>query len=75
MIAKSNRVEDHAEHLRETFETHRSSKMRLNPKKYVFGVSGGKCLGFLVDERGIEANPDKIQAILAMKSPKTVKEV
>ena len=49
--------------------------MRLNPDKYVFGVTGGKCLGFLVDERGIEANPDKIQAIQDMKSPRSVKEV
>ncbi|XP_057537976.1 uncharacterized protein LOC130815501 [Amaranthus tricolor] len=49
--------------------------MRLNPEKCVFGVTGGKCLGFLVDERGIEANPDKIQAIWDMKSPGSVKEV
>ena len=49
--------------------------MRLNPEKCVFGVIGGKCVGFLVDERGIEANPDKIQAILDMQSHKSVKEV
>jgi ribonuclease HI len=35
----------------------------------------GKCFGFLVDERGIEANPDKIKAIMDMKSPSSVKEV
>ena len=72
MIAKSKRVEDHAEHLRETFETLLANRMRLNPKKCVFGITGGKCLGFLIDERGIEANLDKIQEILAMKSPRTV---
>ena len=43
--------------------------MMLNPKKCVFGVKGGKCLGFLVDERGIEANLDKINAVLEIKSP------
>ena len=75
MIAKNKGVEDHVEHLCETFETLLANRMRLNPEKCVFGVTDGKCLGFLVDERGIEANPDKIQAILAMKSPKTVKEV
>ena len=75
MIAKSKRIEDHAEHLRETFETLLANGMRLNLEKCVFRVTGGKCLGFLVDKRGIEANPDKIQAILAMKSPRTVKEV
>ena len=75
MIAKSKRVEDQAEHLRETFETLLANRMRLNPEDCVFGVIGGKFLGFVVDERGIEANPDKIQAILAIKSPRTVKEV
>ncbi|XP_068474690.1 uncharacterized protein [Phaseolus vulgaris] len=35
----------------------------------------GKFLGFLLTERGIEANPDKCAAILAMRSPATVKEV
>lgn len=49
--------------------------MKLNPKKSVFGVKGGECLGFLVDERGIEANPDKIKAIFNMSSPKNVREV
>ena len=75
MISKSKRVDDHAEYLCETFKTLRANKMRLNPEKCVFGVSGGKCLGFFVDERRIETHPDKIQAILAMKSLKTFKEV
>nr|KYP53227.1 Retrovirus-related Pol polyprotein from transposon 17.6 [Cajanus cajan] len=43
--------------------------MRLNPEKCVFGVSGGKFLGFMLSSRGIEANLDKWQAILDMKSP------
>ena len=47
----------------------------LNPKKCVFGVESGKFLGFLIDQRGIEANPEKIQAVIDMKSPRTVKEV
>ena len=49
--------------------------MKLNPSKCAFGVSSGKFLGFMVSYRGIEANPDKIQAILNMKSPSNVKEV
>ncbi|XP_056695384.1 uncharacterized protein [Spinacia oleracea] len=49
--------------------------MRLNPKKCVFGVTAGKFLGFLIDERGIEANPDKVQAVIDMTSPKSVKEI
>ena len=49
--------------------------MKLNPAKCVFGVSSGKFLGFMVSQRGIEANPDKIKAILDMSPPKIVKEV
>ena len=47
----------------------------LNRKKCVFGVRWGKCLRFLVDERGIEANPDKIKAVMEMESPRNVQEV
>ena len=49
--------------------------MKLNPAKCAFGIASGKFLGFLVSQRGIEANPEKIRAILEMKSPRTVKEV
>ena len=43
--------------------------MKLNPQKCVFGVESGKFIGFMVNHRGIEANPAKIQALLDMKSP------
>ena len=49
--------------------------MKLNPSKCVFGVASGKFLGFMVSQRGIEANPEKVQAIINMVSPQTVKEV
>nr|KYP52824.1 Retrotransposable element Tf2 [Cajanus cajan] len=49
--------------------------MRLNPEKCVFGVQGGKFLGFMITSRGIEANPEKCKEIIQMQSPKTVKEV
>ena len=49
--------------------------MKLNPSKCAFGVALGKFLGFMVSQRGIEANPEEVRAILDMTSPKTVKEV
>ncbi|KAL5552902.1 hypothetical protein UlMin_040303 [Ulmus minor] len=48
---------------------------KLNPAKCAFGVTSGKFLGFMVNHRGIEANPAKIQALLNMESPRKVKEV
>ena len=49
--------------------------MKLNPAKCVFVVASGKFLGFLVSQQGIKANPDKMKAIIKVKSPKIVKEV
>lgn len=49
--------------------------MKLNPTKCVFRVSSGKFLGFMVSQRGIKANLEKVKAILDMASPKIVKEV
>ena len=63
------------EDLRETFDTLHSYNMKLNPGKCTFGVTAGKFLGFMVSQRGIEANPDKIRAIMEMKPPRNVKEV
>ena len=74
MITKSKQASQPAVDLCETFITLRKHQMQLNPDKCVFGVTGGKFLGFLVDERGIEANPNKIRAIQDMKSPRSVKE-
>ena len=61
--------------LRETFATLKQYQMKLNPSKCVFGVVSGKFLGFMVSQRGIEANSEKVQAIINMVSPRTVKEV
>uniref|UniRef100_A0A2N9EW67 Integrase catalytic domain-containing protein n=1 Tax=Fagus sylvatica TaxID=28930 RepID=A0A2N9EW67_FAGSY len=54
--------------------TLRKYQMKLNPSKYAFGVSSGKFLGFMVSQRGIKANPDKIKAILEMQPPRNIKE-
>ena len=75
MLVKSLDEGSHLDDLQETFETLRRYKMKLNPSKCAFRVSSGKFLGFMVSQRGIEANPDKIQAILNMEPSKNVKEV
>ena len=75
MLVKIKRAELYLDDLRETFNTLRKYQMRLNPTKCVFGVSFGKFLGFMVSQWGIEANPEKVKAILDMTSPRSVKEV
>src|SRR5207237_6508887 len=61
--------------LDEMFRSLRRMRMMLNPEKCVFGVPAGKLLGFLVSNRGIEANPDKIRAIEQMRPPTRLKDV
>ena len=75
MVVKSGEIEKHLEDLEEVFAQIRKYKIRLNPEKCVFGVRGGKFLGFMLTNRGIEANPDKCEAIMKMGSPKNLKEV
>ena len=75
MLVKSQDEWEHLNDLQETFDTLRQYNMKLNPNKCAFGVSSGKFLGFMVSYKRIEANPDKIQAILDMKPPQNVKEV
>ena len=75
MLVKSKQASDHLMDLRETFSALRKYGMKLNPEKCAFGVGSGKFLGYMVSRRGIEANPEKIQAILDMQPPKGIKEV
>ena len=75
MLVKSKEELAHLDDLKETFATLRQYQMKLNPSKCAFGVSSEKFLGFMVSQRGIKANPKKVQAILNMASPKTVEEV
>ena len=61
--------------LRETFNNLDRYRLKLNPTKCSFGVPAGQLLGFLVSARGIEANPEKIQAILTMKKPTKLRDI
>ena len=49
--------------------------MKLKPLKCAFRIGSGKFLGFMVNQRKIEANPKKINALLEMSSPRKPKEV
>ena len=75
MLVKSLDEGSHLDDLQETFETLRRYKVKLNPSKWAFRVSSRKFLGFMVSQRGIEANLDKMQAILNMEPSKNIKEV
>ena len=75
MLVKSTTADLHIAHLSEAFQILRNYNMKLNPAKCAFGVSVGKFLGLIVNHRGIEANPNKIKAVLDMLSSSGIKEV
>jgi hypothetical protein len=75
MLVKSTESMNHAHDLYEAFEMLKQYGMKLNLAKCAFGVSFGKFLGYIVLNRGIEANLEKIQAILEMQSPTTTKQL
>ena len=75
MLVKSTTAELHIAHLAEAFQILKEYNMKLNPAKCAFRVSAKKFLGFIVNNRGIEANPDKIRVVLDMPLPSNIKEV
>ena len=75
MLVKSKEELAYLDDLKKTFTTLRQYQIKLNPSKCAFGVASRKFLGFMMSQRGIEANLEKMRAILDMASPKTVKEV
>ncbi|KAL0311122.1 UNVERIFIED_CONTAM: Retrovirus-related Pol polyprotein from transposon gypsy [Sesamum angustifolium] len=69
MLVKSAKEQDHIRDLKECFQILTTFSMKLNPAKCTFGVRGGRFLGYMISERGIEANPKKINAIIDMSPP------
>ncbi|XP_013639686.1 PREDICTED: uncharacterized protein LOC106344943 [Brassica oleracea var. oleracea] len=74
MLVKLLHAADHLCHLRDCFKTLNKYGMKLNPAKCTFGVSSGEFLGYIVKQRGIEANPKQISAVLNLPSPKNSRE-
>ncbi|XP_022880562.1 uncharacterized protein LOC111397817 [Olea europaea var. sylvestris] len=75
MVVKNKQLNSHVSNLEEVFATLSRYNMKLNPTKCAFGVASGKFLGFMITQRGIEANPDKIQALISMEAPKCKRDI
>ena len=76
ILVKSLKKEDHVKHLEECFVILNQYLMKLNSAKCTFGVSSREeFLCYIVTKRGIEANPNQINAFLNMPSPRNFKEV
>jgi hypothetical protein len=74
VIVKSKKREDLLDDLKKTFDNLCKYKMMPNSRKYVFGVSSGKLLSYMVSSRGVDTNPKKVKAIEQLQPPQTRKE-
>jgi hypothetical protein len=75
VVVKTRNSSTLIDDLEETFASLREYCWKLNPNKCVFGVPSGNLLDFIISQRGIEANPEKISAITSMKAPTCIKDV
>ena len=66
MIAKSQTKEGHIEDLLKLFQCLRKYRLCMNPNKCTFGVRSRKLVGFIVSQKGIEVNSDKVEEIQEM---------
>jgi hypothetical protein len=73
VIVKLKKRGDLLDDIKETFDNLRKYKMMFNPKKYVFSVSSGKLLGYMVSSWGIDTNQKKMTAIEQLQPPRTRK--
>ncbi|XP_021996336.1 uncharacterized protein LOC110893539 [Helianthus annuus] len=75
LVIKSTEEDQMLKDIEKTFNSLRSVNMKLNPTKCSFGMEEGKFLGFIVTNGGFKVNPEKVQAIERMLSPRTIREM
>jgi hypothetical protein len=75
IIVKTRKVDDLVGDLGIAFDCLRANGVKLNPEKCVFGVPRGMLLGYIVSQRGMEANPEKVAALERMGPIRDLKGV
>ena len=74
IVVKIRQQETFLRDLSEAFDSLRTTQLKLNPEKCIFGVPAGNLICFLVSSRGIEVNPAKVETIDRMQPPTHRKE-
>jgi hypothetical protein len=63
IVVKTRKADDLVSDMCVAFDCLRANRVKLNPEKCVFGVPRGMLLGYIVSQRGIEPNPEKVTAL------------
>jgi hypothetical protein len=75
IVVKTRKADDLVSNLNIVFGCLWANVVKLNPEKCVFGVPQGMLLGYIVSQRGIEANPEKVAALERMGPIRDLKGV
>ena len=75
IVVKSKQVVEHVNHSRKSFEMMRLYQLKFNPLKCALGVQGEFFLGFLVHQKGVEVDQNKVNTIISAKAPQNKKEL
>jgi hypothetical protein len=75
IVVKTRKAGDLVNDLHVAFDCLRANGVKLNPEKCVFGVPLGMLLGYIVSQRGIEPNPEKVTALERMGPIRDLKGV
>jgi hypothetical protein len=75
IVVKTRKADDLVNDMRVAFDCLRANWVKLNPEKCVFGVPRSMLLGYIVSQRGIEANTAKVAALERMGPIRDLKGV
>jgi hypothetical protein len=75
IVVKTRKADDLVNDLRIAFDCLWANGVKLNPEKCAFGMSHGMLLGYIVSQRGIEPNPEKVAALDRMGPIRDLKGV
>jgi hypothetical protein len=75
IVVKIRKADDLVNDLRIAFDCLRANRVKLNPEMCVFVVPRGMLLGYIISQRGIEPNPEKVTTLDLMGPIRDLKGV
>jgi hypothetical protein len=75
IVVKTRKADDLVNDLCIAFDFLWANGVKLNPEKCAFGMSRGMLLGYIISQRGIEPNPEKVTALDRMGPIRDLKGV
>jgi hypothetical protein len=75
IVIMSEKETYHIADLTKNFDNMRRNGFKVNPEKCIFGIRKGQLLSCMVSKWGIQANPQKMEALRRMQPPSSRKEV